>query len=36
MNLKPGWRRWLQALVQPEPSPALEEALSRHRDTLPV
>ncbi|MGQ7847966.1 YcjF family protein [Granulosicoccus sp. 3-233] len=36
MNLKPGWRRWLQALVQPEPSPALEEALSRHRETLPV
>ena len=36
MSLLPGWRRWYQALVQPEPSPALEAALSRHRETLPV
>ena len=36
MNLKPGWHRWFQALVQPQPSPALDQALSVHRKTLPV
>lgn len=36
MTPLPGWRRWYQALVQPEPSPALEAALSAHRETLPV
>ncbi|NND92190.1 MAG: kinase [Granulosicoccus sp.] len=36
MNFRPGWRRWIQAVLQPEPSPALESALSHHRDTLPV
>lgn len=36
MSLLPGWRRWLQALVKPEPSPALEAALAHHRETLPV
>lgn len=36
MNLQPGWRRWLQALVQPTASPALEEALQSHKQTLPV
>lgn len=36
MSVLPGWRRWFQALVQPEASPALEAALSRYRETLPV
>lgn len=36
MSLLPGWKRWLQALMKPEPSPALEAALAHHRDTLPV
>ncbi len=30
------WRSWLQAMVQPEPNPALEAALQQHRASLPV
>lgn len=36
VNALPGWRRWLQALKEPQPSPALEELLDEHRQHLPV
>jgi len=36
MNLQPGWRGWLQALVQPAISPELEAALADRRESLPV
>lgn len=36
MKPMPGWKRWLQALIRPEPSPALDTALAQHRETLPV
>ena len=36
MSLQPGWRRWLQELVTPASSPALEELLAQHQKALPV
>ncbi|MFT6304559.1 MAG: putative GTPase, partial [Pseudomonadales bacterium] len=36
MNLQPGWRRWLQELVTPASSPALEELLRQHQNAYPV
>ena len=36
MNLQPGWPRWLQALVQPTISPALEAALAERGNSIPV
>ncbi|MFK7995610.1 MAG: YcjF family protein [Granulosicoccus sp.] len=36
MNVLPGWRRWLQALIEPKSSPALEKLLDEHRQQLPV
>lgn len=36
MNLQPGWRRWLQELITPASSPALEELIRHHRKVLPV
>ena len=36
MRLQPGWRRWIQELVTPASSPALEELLQQHRKSLPV
>ncbi len=36
MNVQPGWRRWLQALVQPATSPELEAVLAQRRDSVPV
>ena len=36
MKLQPGWRRWIQELISPESSPALEELLQQHRKALPV
>lgn len=36
MNAMPGWRRWLQALLQDESSEALDAAVRQFRDNLPV
>jgi uncharacterized protein (DUF697 family)/predicted GTPase len=36
MKLRPGWRHWLQELVTPVSSPALEELLLQHQKALPV
>ncbi|MFK8083191.1 MAG: YcjF family protein [Granulosicoccus sp.] len=36
MNALPGWRRWLQALIEPDNSPALDTLLNEHRQQLPV
>lgn len=36
MNVLPGWRRWLQALVQGESNDNLDNAVMQHRDNLPV
>ncbi|MFK8076024.1 MAG: YcjF family protein [Granulosicoccus sp.] len=36
MKLQPGFRRWLKELIQPSSSPALENALEQHKDTVPV
>ncbi|MFT5894672.1 MAG: hypothetical protein ACI8VW_001544 [bacterium] len=36
MKLQPGWRRWLQELITPVSSPALEELLLQHRKALPA
>jgi len=36
MNALPGWRRWLNALIEPSNSPALDKLLEEHRQQLPV
>jgi uncharacterized protein (DUF697 family)/GTPase SAR1 family protein len=36
MKIQPGWRRWIQQLVTPASSPAVEELLEQHRKALPV
>lgn len=36
MRALPGWRRWLQAIIEPGSSPALEEVLQSHRQQVPV
>ncbi|MFK7862310.1 MAG: YcjF family protein [Granulosicoccus sp.] len=36
MNALPGWRRWLQAVIEPNNSPALDKLLEEHRQQLPV
>lgn len=36
MKIIPGWRTWLERLINPKASPELEELLSRRQSTLPV
>lgn len=36
MKIQPGYRRWLKELVQPSSSLALEQALEKHKESLPV
>jgi len=36
MNVLPGWRGWLQAIIEPKTTPALDQLLTRHRQQLPV
>jgi len=36
MTLQTGWRRWLQELINPTSTPALEALLQQHLKTLPV
>jgi len=36
MKALPGWRRWLQAIVEPASSPALDALLESHRQQVPV
>lgn len=36
MNVLPGWRQWLQALIEPTSSPVLDTLVENHKQHIPV
>ncbi len=36
MNVLPGWRQWLQALIEPTSSPVLDTLVEAHQQHIPV